>query len=200
LRHNVAVSDGSESLNSQLYFNTNKGNGQALTDALRLEALSTGIKVQNVNVASIDSILANKEFAWKNCMQSSCNRFFVMKVDVEGFELRALRGSASLFKVAAPPVIMIELAPGTIKGISLLKSLILSAVWQLMVINYILFAFVGFDGSSASKEIVSFLVSHGYRLAVENVIACRHGNCDVYLDSFGDEVLDAAVDLKRCSK
>ncbi len=200
MRYNVAVGDGSESKNSQLYFNTNKGNGQALTDALRSEALSKGIKVQNVNVASIDSILANKEFAWKNCLQASCNRFFIMKVDVEGFELRALRGSASLFKVAAPPVIMIELAPGTIKGINLLKSALCSASWQKMVINYFVIAFVGYDGPNASKEIISFLVFHGYRLAVENVIACRNGNCDVYLESFGDEVLDAAVDLKRCSK
>jgi FkbM family methyltransferase len=116
LRYNVAVGDGTEAKNSQLHFNTNKGNGQALTDASRLEAASKGIKIQSVDVASIDSILASKQFAWKKCMQSACNRFFVMKIDVEGFELRALRGSASLFKFAAPPIIMIELAPGTIKG------------------------------------------------------------------------------------
>jgi FkbM family methyltransferase len=115
-RYNVAVGDGSETKNSQLYFNTNKGNGQALTDASRLEAVSSGIKIQSVDVASIDSILESKQFAWKKCTKSICNRFFLMKIDVEGFELRALRGSTSLFKYAAPPVIMIELAPGTIKG------------------------------------------------------------------------------------
>jgi hypothetical protein len=57
----------------------------------------------------------------------------------------------------------------------------------------------GFDGPEASKDVISFFVHHGYRLAVENVIACRNGNCDVYLESFGDDLLDAAVDLKRCS-
>lgn len=117
-RYNVAVGDGSEAKNSQLYFNTNKGNGQALTDVSRSEAVSKGIKIQSVDVASIDSILASKQYAWKKCLHAACNRFFVMKVDVEGFELRALRGSMSLFKFAAPPLIMIELAPGTIKGIS----------------------------------------------------------------------------------
>ena len=59
---------------------------------------------------------------------------------------------------------------------------------------------LGFDGPNASKELVRLFSFHGYRLAVENVIACRNGNCDVYLESFGDHLLDAAIDLKRCSK
>jgi hypothetical protein len=57
----------------------------------------------------------------------------------------------------------------------------------------------GYDGADASKEVIKFFTNHGYRLAVENVIACREGNCDVYLEAFGDAALDAAVDLKRCS-
>jgi hypothetical protein len=114
-----------------------------------------------------------------------------MKIDVEGFELRALRGSASLFTHAAPPVIMIELAPATIKG-ALLLLCRSSATFELNL-------FQGYDGPNASKELVDFFIFHGYRLAVENVIACRNSNCDNYLDAFGDADLDAAVDLKRCS-
>jgi hypothetical protein len=116
LRYNIAVGDGKEGENYELHFNTNKGNGQALTDAARSKAVSQGAKIQSVRVASVDSIIESKQFAWKLCPHSVCNRFFVMKIDVEGFELRSLKGSASLFKYAAPPIIMIELAPATVKG------------------------------------------------------------------------------------
>ena len=57
----------------------------------------------------------------------------------------------------------------------------------------------GYDGPEASKELIKLFTNRGYRLAVENVIACREGNCDLYLEAFGDASLDAAVDLKRCS-
>ena len=126
LRYNVAVGDGTEAENFELHFNTNKGNGQALAEAALANAISQGVKIQSVHVATVDFVISSEKFALKPCPKSVCNRFFVMKVDVEGFELRALRGSAALFKHAPPPIIMIELAPGTIKGapfLPLIKSL-----------------------------------------------------------------------------
>ena len=190
LRYNIAVGDGNtEAKDQELHFDTNKGHGQALTASALSSAVARGAVIQSVRVAAVDSIITNKQLAWKPCPQSVCNRFFVMKIDVEGFELRALRGSASLFKHAAPPVIMIELAPGTIKG----------GHAGSYIYVFVLILVQGYDGPNASKELIDFFVFHGYRLAVENVIACHNANCNDYLEAFGDADLDAAVDLKRCS-
>ena len=115
-RYNVAVGDGTDADGARLHFNTNRGNGQALSPAGAAKALAKGDALQSVSIASVDGILASSRFAFKRCLTSVCNRFFVMKIDVEGFELRALRGASLLLKAAAPPLIMIELAPGTIKG------------------------------------------------------------------------------------
>ena len=110
------MGDGTDADGARLHFNTNKGNGQALPPADAAKSLANGDALQSVSIASVDGILASSRFAFKRCLASVCNRFFVMKIDVEGFELRALRGSSLLLKAAAPPLIMIELAPGTIKG------------------------------------------------------------------------------------
>ena len=109
----MAVGDGSDLDDAQLHFSTD---GQELAAADAAKAAAQGDTVQSVSIATVDVVLASGRYAFKLCPRPICNRFFVMKIDVDGYELRALRGSALLLKTAAPPFIMIKLAPGTIKG------------------------------------------------------------------------------------
>ena len=132
-----------------------------------------------------------------------------------------------LLASAAPPIIMIELAPGTIKGSRAACVCVCGALerhcclcasgctslcfcYSFTVLQLSQFypavtaAFQGFDGPSASSELIQLLVAAGYRLVrdievyhrisvalivfnpqvVENVIACRQtaaGNASCWL-------------------